>query len=48
MKRINTHLTEQQIAELREIGRNTGLKVAELIRRAVDNFLENERRKAKK
>lgn len=39
MKRVNYHLTEQQIKALRKYAKKTGLKVAELIRRAVDMFL---------
>jgi len=40
MKRVNFHLTEQQIRALQEMSRKTGLKVAELIRRAIDRFLK--------
>lgn len=36
MKRVNYHLTEKQIKTLREISKDTGLSVAELIRRAID------------
>ena len=39
MKRVNIHLTEQQILQLKEISNNTGLKIAELIRRAIDKYL---------
>jgi len=41
MKRINTHLTNQQINQLKKIAKKTGLKVAELIRRAIDGYLES-------
>lgn len=40
MKRVNFHLTDKQIEALRKYAKETGLKVAELIRRAVDKFLE--------
>jgi len=41
MKRINTHLTSEQIDRLRVISAATGLTVAELIRRAVDIYIES-------
>jgi len=41
MKRVNFHLTGQQMEKLRAQSGDTGLTVAELIRRAVDEFLEN-------
>jgi predicted DNA-binding protein len=40
MKRVNYHLTEQQIAKLKKLSEKTGLKVADLIRRAIDEYLE--------
>jgi len=40
MKRVAFHLTEQQIKKLQKVSKETGLKVAELIRRAIDKFLE--------
>lgn len=40
MKRITHHLTEQQIKELQDRSRETGLSVAELIRRAIDEYLK--------
>lgn len=39
MQRVNYHLTEKQIAALRNLSAKTGLTVAELIRRAVDAYL---------
>lgn len=39
MKRINHHLTEQQIARLNALAQNTGLTVAEHVRRAIDEYL---------
>jgi hypothetical protein len=40
MRRVNYHLTEQQLQALRQLAEKTGLTVAELIRRAVDDFLK--------
>jgi hypothetical protein len=45
MKRVNFHLTDKQIAELKLLSKRDGLPVAELIRRAVDNFLRTQRGK---
>jgi predicted DNA binding CopG/RHH family protein len=39
MRRVNYHLTEQQIAALRKLAGKTGLSVAELVRRAIDAYL---------
>jgi predicted DNA binding CopG/RHH family protein len=38
MKRVNFHLTEQQITRLKKMSAETGLTVAELIRRAIDAY----------
>jgi predicted DNA binding CopG/RHH family protein len=40
MKRISLHLTEKQLAALKRLKAETGLKVADLIRRAIDYYLE--------
>mgnify|MGYP000972074422 CR=1 FL=1 len=40
MKRVNYHLTEKQIEALRRAAEETGLSVAELIRRAIDEWLK--------
>ncbi len=40
MKRVNYHLTEGQIRELQRVCEETGLSVAEIIRRSVDAYLE--------
>lgn len=40
MKRYNVHLSEQQINKLRELAKKTGSMISELIRRAIDGFLE--------
>jgi predicted DNA-binding protein len=43
MKRINYHLTEQQLEKLKKLSKLLGLPVAEIIRRAIDKYFENER-----
>lgn len=48
MKRVNYHLTEQQIAELQRLHEQTGLPVAEMIRRAVDAYVKSQKAKEKK
>lgn len=40
MKPITHHLTERQIERLRAEAKRSGLTVAELIRRAIDAWLE--------
>jgi predicted DNA-binding protein len=39
MKRVNYHLTDDQLRKLRQLSKSTGLSVAEIIRRAVDRFI---------
>lgn len=39
MERINVHLTENEIAELQSLADNIGISRAEIIRRAVDRFI---------
>lgn len=48
MTRTNIHLTEGQREQLRYISESSGLSAAELVRRAVDDFVENWRCKQKK
>lgn len=43
MKRVNFHLTHAQIKALRKRAKKTGLTVAELIRRAIDEFLDKKK-----
>lgn len=43
MKRTNVHLSEQQIAALRQLQLATGITTAEHIRRAIDAYLEIQR-----
>ncbi len=40
MKRVNYHLTDSQIKALQKESEKSGLSVAELIRRAVDDWIE--------
>jgi predicted DNA-binding protein len=41
MVKVNYHLAERQIEALKELSKREGLSVAELIRRAIDAWLEN-------
>ncbi len=43
MKRMNFYLTEQQITALQILSKETGLCMSELIRRAIDYWLEQEK-----
>jgi len=43
MKKTNLYLTEPSIAKLQELAKQTGLSVAELIRRAIDDFLKKQK-----
>jgi predicted DNA-binding protein len=45
MKRVNYHLTEEQISRLQSLSGDTGLTVAEIIRRAVDEYLDRKEKK---
>jgi len=38
MKKLNFYLAEPQYQKLQEISRNSGLTMAEIIRRAMDEF----------
>lgn len=40
LKRVNYHLTDNQIEKLKELSDDDGRSVAELIRNAVDDYLE--------
>ena len=44
MKRIAMYITEQQRKLLKELSERTGLTMAELVRRAIDDFLERIKR----
>jgi hypothetical protein len=41
MKRTEHHLTDLQIKKLKKLSKESGISVAELIRRAIDEFLKN-------
>jgi len=41
MIRVNIHLTEQEIEKLKQEAKRTGLTVAELVRRAIDQSLKD-------
>lgn len=45
MERLGVYLSEVQVKKLRAIQKKTGLTVAELIRRAVDGWLEDYEKK---
>ncbi len=48
MKLYTVHLTEKQIEELKKLSDEEGLKVAEIIRRAIDEYLEKKRKEKNK
>jgi Arc/MetJ-type ribon-helix-helix transcriptional regulator len=48
MKRINVYLTDQQIAMVEQLVQETGLKFAELIRRLLDEALQDRLQNEKK
>lgn len=43
MERHHHYLTEKQLAALRTLAQRTGLSVAEIIRRAVDDYLRKQK-----
>ncbi|WP_083758019.1 ribbon-helix-helix domain-containing protein [Polaromonas naphthalenivorans] len=43
MKRTNIYLTEPSVERLQALSAQTGLSVAELIRRAIDDFLKKQK-----
>jgi metal-responsive CopG/Arc/MetJ family transcriptional regulator len=47
MKIENLYLSDKQIAELEMLSAEKDLSVSELIRRAIDAYLDDERRKRK-
>jgi len=40
MEKINHYLTDPQMKKLRELSEKTGLSISEIIRRALDEYLE--------
>lgn len=45
MKRTNIHLAPDQVERLREVAERKGVSVAELIRRAIEAYLDAEERR---
>ncbi len=45
MKRTNIHLADDQLERLRKLAKAKGVSVAELVRRAVEKYLDAEERK---
>lgn len=45
MKRTGIHLSDQQRERLLNLAQRTGLKAAELVRRAIDRYLDEEEAK---
>ena len=48
MPRVGLYLTEPQIKKFKEISKKTGLTVSDLIRRALDDWLERYEEKERK
>ena len=42
MKRTNFYMSVVQLSKLDKLSRKTGLSVSELVRRAIDQYLERE------
>jgi metal-responsive CopG/Arc/MetJ family transcriptional regulator len=47
MKRIHHYMSEKQIAELEKISEERDLSISEIIRRAIDDYLEKQKKKEK-
>jgi metal-responsive CopG/Arc/MetJ family transcriptional regulator len=43
MDRVNFHLTDSEIRSLEKLSEITGVKKAELIRRAIDEYIQRKR-----
>ena len=43
MERVNVHLTDGEVKGLKLISHLTGIKKAELIRRAIDDYIERKK-----
>jgi hypothetical protein len=48
MKRINVYLSDKQDATLREIVKDSGIKYAEHVRRAIDAYIKQVKREKKR
>ena len=44
LKRVNIHLSERQIEQFKKLSKKLGIYLAELIRRAMDEFLEKQKK----
>jgi predicted DNA-binding ribbon-helix-helix protein len=47
LRRTNIYLTDNEVKELGAIAKQTGISVAELIRRILDDWLERQKRKSR-
>jgi predicted DNA-binding protein len=47
-QRVNHYMADVQIKKLKTLSKKTGLSVSELIRRAIDEYLEKSEKKGKK
>jgi hypothetical protein len=45
MKRVSIFLTESEIEGLRKVSERTGVRMAEIIRRLIDNFLKTDKKR---
>ena len=45
LHRTNIYLTENQMSQFRKLSKKTGLSIAELIRRVLDQWLEGQTKK---
>lgn len=45
MKRTSLFLSEKQLSQLRALAQETGLPIAELVRRALDEYIERQKAK---
>ena len=45
MKRVNYYLSEKQIKDLKQLSGKTGITVSEIIRRAIDEYLDENKSK---
>jgi hypothetical protein len=47
LKRVNLHLSDRQIEQLKKLSKKLGISFAELIRRGMDEYLEKKRHEEK-
>ncbi len=43
LKRVNIHLSDRQVEQLKKLSRKLGISFAEIIRRLIDEFLEKQK-----